>query len=480
MQKKFLANLGLLLLLNILIKPVFIFGIDLTIQNEVGTDYGFYFTLFNFSFLFNILLDVGITNFNNRNIAQNSHLLNKHFSRILILKFLLAMVYFIITFVIAVAIGYDPDQLKFLILLGINQFLISLIFYLRSNISGLLLFKTDSFLSVLDRIILIAICSVLLWGNITGTRFQIEWFVYAQTAAYGITALIAFLIVIRKAAFRKLTWNWPFFIMIVRKSFPFALLVLLMTFYNRVDAVLLERILEGDTGKEQVTVYASAFRILDAVNMVAFLFSVLLLPIFSRMLKNGEPVAPMIKLAFTLLISVAAIISLGSFFYSTQLMDLFYVDHVEQSARVFRIMMFGFASISVSYIFGTLLTANGSLTHLNLIATGSVILSLVLNLILIPRVMAVGSAWASVITQSVSALAQVITAIILFKFKVKSGFVIKILAFLGGVTLLNWVSTMIPVDWKISFLIMGTTSLGYAFLIRFINLRSILSVFQVR
>ena len=72
MQRKFITNLALLLFLNFLIKPFWLFGIDRTVQNSVlAEDYGIYFTLFNFSMLFNILLDVGITNFNNKNIAQH-------------------------------------------------------------------------------------------------------------------------------------------------------------------------------------------------------------------------------------------------------------------------------------------------------------------------------------------------------------------------------------------------------------------------
>ena len=51
------------------------------------------------------------------------------------------------------------------------------------------MFKTDSVLSVLDRLLMILFCSILLWGHITATKFRIEWFVYSQTAAYGITAL---------------------------------------------------------------------------------------------------------------------------------------------------------------------------------------------------------------------------------------------------------------------------------------------------
>ena len=60
-----------MVILNLLVKPVAIFGIDATVQNRVGAEaYGIYFSLLNFSILFNILLDFGINNFTTKNIAQ--------------------------------------------------------------------------------------------------------------------------------------------------------------------------------------------------------------------------------------------------------------------------------------------------------------------------------------------------------------------------------------------------------------------------
>ena len=195
MQKKFVTNLGFLLLLNLLIKPFWLLGIDRAVQNTVGAEsYGLYAALFNFSFLFNILLDVGITNYNNRNIAQHNHLLQKHLSGILVLRLALSFGYFLISIFIAYLLGYRGWQLSMLCVLLLNQALISFILYLRSNIAGLHLFKIDSMISVLDRFIMIFLCGVLLWGNISDQPFQIEWFVWAQTFAYVITAIITFMI----------------------------------------------------------------------------------------------------------------------------------------------------------------------------------------------------------------------------------------------------------------------------------------------
>ena len=81
---------------------------------------------------------------------------------------------------------------------------------------------------------------------------------------------------------------------------------------------------------------------------------------------------------------------------------------------VFRVIIFGFIPISFTYIFGTLLTAGGYLRQLNLFALITLALNVVVNLLLIPRLGAVGSAWASLTAQTFMALAQFILAIRLF------------------------------------------------------------------
>jgi O-antigen/teichoic acid export membrane protein len=489
MQRKFLTNLGLLLSLNLLIKPIFIFGIDRNIQNIVGVgDYGFYLVIFNFSFLFNILLDLGITNFNNRNIAQNNHLLNKHFSGIVLLKFVLTLFYVLVTFSVAIILNYDLEQLKLLGFLCFNQFLLSFILYLRSNISGLLSFKTDSILSVLDRVLMILFCGVLLYGHVTKTRFRIEWFVYAQTAAYLITAIIAFLIVMKKARLKKLNWNWPFFLMIIKQSMPFSILVLLMTLYNRLDPVMLESLLEESVGNNQAGIYASGFRLLDAANMIAYLFGVLLVPIFSRLIKQKESVEPILKLAFTLLITMAIIVSVGSYFYSYELMDLLYDSHIHESAAVFRVLMGGFVAVSATYIFGTLLTANGNLKELSIVAFCSLLINFGINLILIPKLLALGSAYSSLITQFFSAIAQVILVQWIYRFRVNYRYIFTLLLFLAGVVLFNFISRQIQVDttgivskdhaWLLNFTAMILFSLGLAAALRLLSIRSMQKILR--
>ena len=470
MKRKFVTNLILLLFLNLLIKPFWILGIDRSVQNLVGDEtYGMYFALFNFSLLLNILLDVGITNFNNKNIAQHNFLLKKHLSNIIGLKFMLAIVYAIFSLVAAFIIGYDKIQLHLLFFLIFNQFLISFTLYLRSNLSALHLFRTDSLISVLDRTLMIIICSVLLFSGFLRTYFTIEWFVYAQTAAYVITSLVTFLIVLNKAGKITLRFDRKFIVVFLRKSYPYALLILLMSFYNRIDGVMLERLLPEPLGKQQAGIYAQAFRLLDAVSMFGVLVAGLLLPIFAKMIKHREPVEQMIKLSFTFLFVTAVVVAVSSIFYNQEIMEVLYHSNTEHSSELLGILMTGFIGIATTYVFGTLLTANGSMKQLNWMAFAGMAINVTLNLILIPRYLAFGSAYASLFTQIATAIAQVILVTVIFKLKPNYLFLFKLLAF-AGVSVIFAIVSQYFTNWFAGYLFLIVVSVLSAFLLRLFSI----------
>lgn len=479
MRRKFITNLILLIGVNLLIKPFWVLGIDRTVQNVVGAEsYGLYFALFNFSMILNIFLDIGITNFNNRNISQHRFLVIKHLSNITGLKLILAVVYAIICLVAAAVIGYDHVQFHLLFFLILNQFLISYTLYLRSNISALQFFRTDSLISVLDRTLMIAILSVMLFTNITGGIFRIEWFVYAQTAAYLLTAFITLAIVKAKAGRFSVRLNPRFCLVFLKKSYPYALLILFMAFYNRIDSVMIERILPDPVGKAQAGIYAQAFRLLDAVSMFGALVAGLLLPMFSSMIKKKEPVGPMVQLSFSLLLVPAMIVVVSTFFYDREIMELLYHSHIEDSADILGFLMMGFMGIATTYIFGTLLTANGSLKMLNMMALGGMLLNAGLNVILIPSLMAKGSAIAAMVTQLATAIAQIGLAAAIFKLRPGANLLLRLVVFAVAIILAAWLSRL--TDNRLAgYILCVAFSVLLAFGIRLINLGDMVRIIKL-
>ncbi len=428
MLKKFTENLIFLLFLNLLIKPFWIFGIDRSIQNIVGAEqYGFYITLFNFSLIFNILTDFGLNNFNTKNIAQNRQLLNKHLSQLIGIKFILSAIYIIVSLAFAYFIGYSEAQIEFLIILLINQMLASFFLYLRSNLAALHLFKTNSILSITDKSLMIIFCGILILKF--RQNFKIEWLAYSQTLAYLISTLTAFILVLRESGKLKLRFNYGFALAIVKQSAPFALLILLMTIYTRVDFVMLERMLPN--GNFYSGIYAQAFRIVDAFAVFAYLFASLLLPIFSKMIKDKDDLENMVKKSALLLLAPVMILIISVFFYSDGIMLVLYKEHALQSAKILGILMFGFGGIAAIYIYGTLLTANGNLKQLNAISATGVVVNIALNYILIPEYKYVGAAFSSMATQILMAVIQFYLVYRIFNFKIIKNEVFKWLIFIG-------------------------------------------------
>lgn len=477
MKKKFFTNLIFLVTLNLIVKPFWVLGIDRVVQNNVGSsDYGIYFSLFNLSILFNIILDFGLTNFNNRNIAQHKQLLPKYFSNIVVLKLLLSVFYSIVTIVLGLLWGYNFAEFKILFLLIFNQFLLSFIMYLRSNISGLHYFKTDSLISVLDRVLMIAIIGFLLWSKHVQNNFKIEWFVQAQTVAYSITAFSAFIIVLKHAKVFRIKVNKPFLISTLKQTLPYALLVLLMSFYNRFDAVLIVKLIPD--GKIQSGIYAQSFRLLDAVSQFSLLFATLLLPIFSKMIKNKENVSDLVNFSFFLLIAPAIIFAVSSIYYNEEIISLLYKDHTYTSARVFSVLITAFIPVSTTYIFGTLLTANGSLKQLNIIAFAGVVTNLTLNLILIPIGRARGAAISALITQSFTAILQIALAIRMFKIRFSIKKILSIIVFLITFIFSVHFIHLVEIKWSLRFFASLISGVILAFLLRLMNIKTILNLLK--
>ena len=338
MQNRFIKNIIFLLFLNLLVKPFWILGIDREVQNILGdAAYGTYQALFNFSYLFYILLDLGITNFNSRAVAQDPKNLSKHFGGLTEIKLLLGLLYAVVIFVVGYFCGYNEGmKLKLLCWCGLNQILLSFILFLRSNMQGLLLFKQDSILSVFDRVLAIIIMGLVLWsGWFPMERFNAIWYLQAQTLAYICTLVLALTIVLRHANGISFKINFQFFKEILRQSLPFALLVLLMSVYSRIEPVLLERLLD-DEGV-QAGFYSRAYRLFDAGNNISNLFAIMLLPMFAATLKNKLELNNLVKTSFNVIVAMAGIVMIMCVFYRQEIMQLMYLPADANAADLERV-----------------------------------------------------------------------------------------------------------------------------------------------
>lgn len=411
MRRFFARNLLFMIGLNLLVKPFWIFMIDRTVQNKVGhASYGIYQALVNLGLVFQILLDFGINNYNSTALAQEPKQINKLFPAMLSARAVLGFVYMAIVLCIALALGYRGWQLALLMGILFTQFANAILQFIRSNVNGLHFFKADGLLSISDRLLMIFICGALLWMPATASNFKIEWFVWAQLLSYSLAVLVG-IVVLKKLTEVKIrfSFNAKRVGQIMRKSLPYALLIFLMSIYTRVDMMLVERMC-GAKGSEQAGVYAAAYRLLDVGNMFGLMFAGMLLPLFGRILSKGQTVAPIVQFSVNLLMPVSILVAVTSVSFNAPIMHMLYRNVSEQDTQVFTCLMLAFPAFSLSNIYSTLLTANGDLKTLNIIAFLGVFINIGLNIILIPKQQSLGAAISALVTQSVLSILFLIYA----------------------------------------------------------------------
>ena len=480
MHRRFIKNASFLIIINLIIKPVYILGIDREVQNVIGpTEYGVFFALFNFSYLFHIINDFGIQSFNARFIAQNPKSVTEKLGQFFTIKLYLAVIYLLIIFSTAYLLNYSSHFYPLLAILAFNHICIGMVFYLRSNLTGLSRFRGDAWLSIADRSLMIGIVGVILLIPSFRFKMNIYHFVFAQT--FSLLVAISFglyLIRDKLPKFRVVRISMEQIWSTLKSTWPFAVTVFLMTLYTRLDGVMIERLLdEGDT---EAGIYASGYRLLDASNMVIFLIASLLLPMFSNAWNDTQKMTNLFRSGFRLIILITIPVAILGYTFSAEIIPWLYVHAQAYWGEVFGVLILTFISTGVIYLFSTYLTASGNLKRMNRWFLLGIIANIILNFALIPALKAYGAAIATLITQSFIAL------ILTFEAKSSWAYLRQIMWFrwiiftLLSVCLPYILKHVLQLHWMIEFLLSGALIGAAVFILGLMKKETIISLLFAR
>ncbi len=477
MRRFFARNFLFVFILNIVVKPVWIFLIDLTVQNKVGHEaYGTYQPLLNLAVIFQILLDFGINNYNSRVLSHFPGKVKRLFPVMLTARIFLSTAYLILVSAIGIMLGYSGKELLLLQGLLLVQVLGSVILFFRSTAAGLHRFKWDGVLSISDRVLMIFICGALLIIPAVSSNFRIEWYVGALLASSVITVVLGYFVMrhVAKVSLR-LSFQKTRVLNIMYRSLPFATVILLMGIYTRVDFIMIER-LGGSAGKEQAGIYATAYRLLDMGNMLGLMFAAMLLPVFAKMLRHQQNITPIIRLCTNVLIPFSLIAVALGIFYPSEIMNLLYRDTTAESTTVFTLLMISLPAFSLSNIYSTVLTAASKLQRMIGIAAIGVLLNLTLNFWLIPNHFAVGAAVAACATQWLVALLFLRNAKRLVPFSAPLKWVLTFGFYFLILLLAGYCLQFLPLFWMVRCAMLLAVAAMLMFAFRFIAVRELMAL----
>jgi O-antigen/teichoic acid export membrane protein len=462
MRGNFVKNLLWLQLLNWLVKPLWILWIEREIQLRMGDSwYGVYTLHFNLVLLFAVLLDAGLNSYVSREIAAHGRL--AHPKRVFFLRLGLGLLYVVL--VLAVAQVQSGIQGDFLIFALINQILASVVLMLRSVLQGKQRFVSDSWLSVVDRVVALAICTWMLrvyTPAIFASEGGVLMFQMAQFFGYAMALLLGLVLVFwkksgvvsaelganlvgdemggeggiaQKNSNQKSLGDWS------KEVVWFGVMALAMSIFTRIDVQMIQRYagsallnmpdmdglkLAAEAGYREIGVYAKGYRLLDAGLIFSALLSTQLLPLFSKRLATGEDNSEVIWMSLRLVLWVSMGAAMGAWFYGEPLINWLYHGQMElgatltqngvdipqamvysgeilNAAMIFKVLMLAFVPMSLVHVFGTYVTAAGQMRWLATLAFICVGVNIAFNYIEIPKVGALGAAAGCLITQWVFA-----------------------------------------------------------------------------
>jgi O-antigen/teichoic acid export membrane protein len=410
---RYFKGLSWLIILNMLVKPVWMFFIDRQVQNIVGfEEYGKYFAILNLSYVLFFLSDIGLSNMLNQRMANNSTLNLLQLFRI---KFFLLFLYFIVFCFIGWLTHISNWSILFCVIT--IQILTSLFIFFRNIITANQLFTVDAWFSVIDKSLMILFCGSIMYTSFFG-NISLLLFLRIQIICTGIAALTAFLFITRKklitAAEREDIDQ------IIKKVLPFALIILLMSIHYRLDGFLLERI--HSKGALEAGIYASAYRLLDASNMVGYLASSFLVAFVARHLKEKEILEDAVFNTRHVLMFCSIGVVAFVIVFAPWLQQLLYHSNNHYNTLVIQLCVAAFPAYCLVHVYGSVLTGAARFNQFILILLFSVFLNVILNITLIPSLGALGCCIAALTSQYLCGLATLImsTRSLAISFNVKS------------------------------------------------------------
>jgi O-antigen/teichoic acid export membrane protein len=442
---RYFKGLSWLIVLNMLVKPVWLFFIDRQVQNIVGyEEYGKYFAILNLSYVLFFLSDAGISNMLNQRMANQ---LAINILQLLRIKLFLLLTYFIVFCFVGWLTHISQWNIVFCVIA--IQALTSLLIFFRNIITANQFFSVDAWLSVIDKTLMIIFCGSTIYASLG--KISLLLFLQIQIGCTAIAVILSFLVVIKNKL--VVVTGKEKIESILKQVLPFTLIILLMSVHYRLDGFLLERI--HLHGALEAGIYASAYRLLDASNMVGYLASSFLVAFVARNIGHRKMLEDAIfnTRHVMIFLSMAAVSFVMVF--AQWLQQLLYHSGSSYHVLVMQLCIATYPAYCLVHVYGSVLTGAARFKQFIMVLVLSVIINIVLNVALIPLYGALGCCIAALVSQYFCGVMtlMIATKAVSIGYNVKSvfiyllcGFLLVALFQLGKYALINvWVILSIAV-----------------------------------
>ncbi|MDP2736433.1 MAG: flippase, partial [bacterium] len=377
--------------LALIMQKVISFTYFILIARAIGPeDLGKYYFAIAFTSIFGIFIDIGQSSVLTREVAKRPEDTNRLLSSVFLMKLPLAILSMLAVFFIINFSSY-PEITRYLVYLSmfcmaLDSF--TLTFFAVSR--GFHNLKYESISSVIFQLIVFLVVLIVLKFNL-----GLAWLMMSLVIASLYNFLFSFYILKKKW---RLKINWRPDKILIKSilliSLPFAVYAIFQRVHLYLDTVLLS-LLAGD---HQVGIYQIPFKIIFALQFLPLAFVASLFPAMSSYWQNNrEQLAITFERAMNYLIIISLPVSAGGIILADKIIVIFTSDY-NDAILPLQIIMAAIIFMFLNFPVGSLLNAcdrqKTNTTNMGIALAASVII----NLILIPRLAATGASLTVLLT----------------------------------------------------------------------------------
>lgn len=391
---------------------------------------GLYEVVYNVLALVGIVADMGLYTIALREISSKKENLDKIIGNILSIRNTLCILSFVITFfavLLIPSLQQGPMFVWALVIASAGTMFALLNGTVTSVLQAVYEMKHATIAQVLGKFVSLIMMAAAMFLVFTkpdpaysyATDFEAFQWLFIAGLVGNIIMYIYTRYHVKKHTKIKYRFDFAYWKEIVWHAFPYGLALVLSTLYFKIDIFLIQMMIPGDYGLEQVSFYAAPVKIVEIFSVLSQFFLNALLPILTiYVLNKDKRLNSLIQRSFEFLLALAApIVTIGvalaysiinatnTDIYLSRIAEGFY-----GSDAVLQLIIWSVLFSFLNSLFNYILIALHKQKKLIIINLCSLTFNIVLNIILIPIYGIFGCALATVLTEIVVLTLSVIYA----------------------------------------------------------------------
>ncbi|MBN2454482.1 flippase, partial [Candidatus Woesearchaeota archaeon] len=276
--------------------------------------------------------------------------------------------------------------------------------------------------------------------------------------SYAINFAVSTILVVKRFTRFSIKIDVSKWVSLLKKSWPFLLSALFITFYYRAGLIMLKLMLKSN---EPAGFFNSAFGLVDALSFIPIMLVTAVFPAMSRFhLSSKESLKILYERAFRYLALVALPIAFGTTLLAGRIMGFLYTSEYSPAVLALQILIWSEVFLFFNYLLGYMLNAIDKQFLFTKTTAIYLLINIALNLFVIPIYEHTGVAAVAVVTQLAG-------FIMLLYYCSKNGYRVNLAKILAKplIACLVMTAVIIAASGLNLFLILAAASLAYSAII---------------